>query len=127
MNCNGFKLCGLNQESNRVSIQSNVQTTWFLTRKKWKLWDGKPKEFEVGITRDELIVIKCQDGADSAAISIKPLGDQVGTLIAQSSRRATKTLRVGSTYRWELEPGEALVMRNSMIVYPTHEGAGLAV
>ena len=124
---NGFKIRGLNVASNRVSIQSNVQTTWMLSRKKWKFWDFKPLEFEVGMDRDELIVIKCQDAAESAAIEITPLGDKVGTLIAQSSRRATKTLRVGSTYRWELEPGEALVMRASTIIYPTHEGAGLAV
>ncbi len=123
--CNGFKLRGLNPAADRVSIQSNVQTTWPLTYKKWKL--GRPIWHEVAQTKDELIVIKCQDGSDHAVVEIVPLGDKAGTMIAQSSRKATKTMRVGSKYRWELDPGEAIIIRTTAIVYPSGPGAGLAV
>jgi hypothetical protein len=121
--CNGFKIRGQNQDSNRVSIQSNVQTTWMLTYR--RPGAAGPIWHEVGMLRDELIVIKCQGG--EAVIEIEPLGDAAGTLIAQSSRKSTQTLRCGSRYRWELERGESLVMRCTNIVYPISAGAGLAV
>lgn len=120
---NGFKLRGHNSAANRVSVQSNVQTTWMLGRAR----DGAPQWHEIGMTRDELIVIKCQDGAESAEIEIIPLGDRAGTLIGDSSRRGARTMRVGTSYIWVLEPGEALVLRTSRIVHPTHAGAGLSV
>ena len=121
--CNGFKLRGLNQACNRVSVQSNVQTTWMLGR----CADGTPQWHDIGMTRDELIVIKCQDGAESAEIELKPLGDRAGTLIADLSRHAARTLRVGQRYVFVLEPGEALVLRGAMIVHPVGAGAGLSV
>ena len=121
---NGFKIRGLNQASNRVSIQSSVQTTFMLTRRKFG--GLLPKWFEVGMTKDELVIVKCQDGADSAEIEIIALGDAAGTLIAQSSRHATRTLRVGTSQTWELEPGESLVVRGTNITHPTNAGGGLA-
>jgi len=122
-NCNGFKLRGLNPASDRVSVKSSVQSTWMLTYKRLKT----PVTHEVGMTKNELVIIKCEDGADSAEVEITPLGDKAGTMIAESSRKATRTLRVGTKYRWALEPGEALVCRTSMIVYPVSPGAGLTV
>lgn len=123
--CNGFEFRGLNPAINRVSVKSNVQTTWSPTYK--TPGSKNPKKYEIGMLRDELVVMKCEDGAESAEIEIKPLGDAAGTLIAESSRGATKTLRVGSKYRWVLKPGEALIFRSSRIVYPNSPGAGLAV
>lgn len=120
---NGFKIRGLNPDSDRVSIQSNVATTWMLTYKRFNLHPWQ----EVGMTRDELIIIKCQDGVATAEIEIEPLGDRAGTMIAQSSRKAAKTLRVGVKYRWALEPGEALTLRSQNIVHPKGPGAGLSV
>lgn len=124
---NGFRIRGLNPDSDRVSVQSNVQTTWFLSApRKGNAGQSPRKEWqEVGMTRDELVVLKCQGG--TAAIELQPLGDRAGTLIAQSSRKSTQTLRVGSKYRFELDPGEAVVMRCTNIVYPIGPGAGLAV
>jgi hypothetical protein len=122
--CNGFKIRGLNQDANSVSIQSNVQTTWMLTRRKFAVLT--PQWYEVGITRDELIVIKGQESS-RPEIELVPLGDKAGTLIGQSSRKATRSMRVGSKYVWQLDPGEALVLRSENIVYPTHGGAGLTV
>lgn len=122
---NGFRIRGLNQDSNRVSIQSNVQDTWMLTRRKFAGLINK--WYDVAMTRDEIIVIKCQDGASFAEIEIEPLGDRAGVMIAQSSRRSTKSLRVNEVYQFTLEPGEALVLRSQNIVYPTGPGAGLNV
>lgn len=124
-NSNGFRIRGLNQDSNRVSVQSNVQNTWMLTRRKWSAMS--PMWHDVGMTKDELIILKCQDGAASAEVQIEPLGDDAGTLIADSSRRVTKTLRVGMKYVFSLEPGEALVIRGSRIAHPTGPGAGMSV
>jgi hypothetical protein len=120
---NGFKIRGLNPDSDRVSIQSNVQTTWMLTYKRW----GLPKVYDVGMMQNELIIIKCQDGVATAEIEIEPLGDKAGAMIGSSSRKATVTMRVGQKYKWMLEPGEALTIRSQNIMYPKGPGAGLSV
>lgn len=112
---------GLNPASDRVSIKSSVQTTWMLTYKRLKT----PVSHEVAMAKNELVVLKCEDGADSAEVEIVPLGDKAGTMIVESSRKATRTLRVGGKYQWALEPGEALVCRTSTIVHPTSAGAGM--
>lgn len=124
--CNGFKLRGLNQDSNRVAVKSSVATTWMLTY----LRPGakRPIYHDVAMNRDELIVIKCEDGSGHAAIEITPLGEKVGTIIAQSSRKSTKVLRVGVAYRFEMDPGESIVLRGSKIIHPYHrQGIGAAV
>lgn len=118
---NGFRIRGLNADADRVAVQSSVANTWMLTYKRW----GFQQWSDVGMHRDELIVLKCQGG--EAELELEPLGDKAGTLIAQSSRRATRTLRVGQRYRFELERGEALVLRSTNIVHPTHAGAGMTV
>lgn len=122
--CNGFKLRALNSGCNRIAVKSSVQTSWMMTYKKHVF--SKPQEYEVGFDKNELIVLSFQDGSGNAAIEIKPLGEKVGTIIAQSSRNATKTLRVGGKYRFDLQPGESIVIRGSKIVHPTHAGAGLS-
>lgn len=123
--CNGFKLRGLNPAFNRVSVKSNVQTTWNPTYK--KPGAKSPASYEVAMTRNELIVLKCEDGAEHAVVEMQPLGDAAGTMIVESSRKGTRTLRVGGKYRWELDPGEALICRTSNITHPTGVGAGLTV
>lgn len=121
---NGFRIRGLNPASNRVSIQSSHQDTFMLTRRKWAGLVNK--WHEVGQAQNELIVIKCQDGADSAEIELEALGDKVGTLIVDSSRRGARSLRVGTKQVFVLQPGEALVLRGEHIKHPTGPGAGLS-
>lgn len=122
--CNGFKIRGLNQDSNHVSVQSSHQTTWMLTRRTHGF--GFAKSYEVGLARDELMIIKGQESA-RPEFEITPLGDKAGVMIAQSSRHAAKVLRVGVHYVFELEPGESLTLRSQDIKWPTHAGAGLTV
>ena len=113
--CNGIKIRALNQDCNRIAVKSSVQTSWNLPYKAFRF--SKPAESEVGIAKDELLVIAFQDGSGEAVCEIEPLGDKAGTLIAQSSRNATRTLRVGSRYRYALQPGESIIMRSANIVY----------
>lgn len=121
---NGFRIRGLNQAANRISIQSSHQDTFMLTRRKWA--GLAAKWHEVSQAQNELIVVKCQDGADYAEVEIEPLGDKVGVMVVDSSRRGSKSIRVGTRNIFVLQPGEALVLKSENIVYPTHAGAGLS-
>lgn len=123
--CNGFKLRALNPDCNRIAVKSSIQTSWMMTYKKHVF--SKPTEYEVGFDKNELIVISFQDGSGGAVVEIEPLGEKVGTIIAQSSRNATRTLRVGSTYRYEMSPGESIVIRGAKIAHPNTPGAGMSV
>jgi hypothetical protein len=120
--CNGFKLKTLNQDCNRLAIKSSVQTSWNPSYKGSRF--ARNKEYDVGFDRDELIVIAFQDGSGNAEIEIEPLGDKAGTIICQSSRDATKVLRVGGKYRYALDPGEQLIFRSKNIIYPNRPSSG---
>ncbi len=123
--CNGFKIRSLNVDCQRVAVKSSVQTSWFLTYRKFGK-NSRPEEYEIGFSRDELINIAFQSESGQAAIEIEPLGDAAGTIIAQSNRGPTRVLRVGAKYRYELAPREALMFRSERVVYPTNAGRGLA-
>jgi len=122
--CNGFQLRPLNPDCNRIAVKSSAQTSWCPTFKKHIF--SKPEEYEVGFTTNELIVMTYQDYlSGEAAFDIVPLGDAAGTIIAQSSRNATRVLRVGTKYRYTLEPGESLIFRSANLRYPRTGNAAL--
>lgn len=122
--CNGFKLKGLSADFNRVAVKSTIQSSWNPT---YKLRAGsKPKEYEVGILQNELIVISFQDGSGECPIEVTPLGERIGTLVMQSSRNESRVLRAGSKYRFRMKPGESITLRNDTIKHPTHQPAGIA-
>src|ERR1700678_391030 len=121
---NGLKVTPLNGDCSRVAVKSSIQTSWMLGFK--PPGAAKPKPQEIGFSRDELLVIAFQDGSGAAEMEIVPLGDAAGTIIAQSSRNATRVLRVGSKCRYTLAPGESIVFRSRRIIYPTNAGAGIA-
>jgi hypothetical protein len=125
MDCNGFKLRGLNQDCNRIAVKSTHQSTWAMPYKSHVF--SRPKEHDVAIHRNELAVLTFQDGSGCAEIEVIPLGDKVGTLLMQSSRNARRTLRVGAKYRFTLQPGESVTFRNHTIIHPTHEAPRVAV
>ena len=122
--CNGIKLKGLNQDCNRIAVKSTHASSWNLTYKVRTL--SRAKEYEVGIHKNELLVISFQDGSGHAEIEITPLGSQVGTLLMQSSRNAHKVLRSGSKYIFTMAPGESITLRNDTINHPTKEPQGVA-
>lgn len=121
--CNGLKLRTLNPDCNRLAVKSSVATSWNPTYKTRLL--ARPKEYEIGFERDELIVIGFQDGSGHAYFDVEPLGDKVGTTIAQTSGQNTRVLRVGSKYRFDLAPGQQIVFRSSAIVHPTRGNKSL--
>lgn len=115
---NGVKLKTLNQDCNRIAVKSSIQSSWNPTFKT-RLF-ARPKEYEIGISKNEILVISFQDGSGQAVFEIEPLGDRAGVLVAQHSTRGTKTLRVGSKYRYELEANRSVILRSADIVY--HDG-----
>ena len=123
--CNGVKLKGLNQDCNRIAVKSTHETSWQLPYKSH--FFSRPAESEKAILRNELVVISFQDGSGHAELEITPLGDKVGTLLMQSSRNAHKVLRVGAKYRFQMQPGESITLRNHTQIHPTHDGPGGAV
>lgn len=113
--CNGFRIRALNADCDRVAIQSSEQTTWLLGRGS-KTRGPRGKWHEVGLARNELMVIRCYGG--TPAYEIEPLGDAAGVLIANRSRAGSRTLRVGSRARFDLEPDESVVLRCEHLVTP---------
>lgn len=132
MQCNGFKVRGLNPDCDKLGVQSSEQSTWFLgkTKRGFGLHAGWK---EVGLQQNELMVLRAYDGA-CPVLEIEALGDKCGVLVIQRSRGATFNVRVGSRVRLELGPGESAVLRCEWMRYPrssgVHPGAygrGLAV
>lgn len=122
---NAFRIRGINQAANRVSVQSSVQDTFMLTRRKFA--GLLPKWHDVTMSRDELVVIKCQDGADFAEVEIEITSDKAGTFIARSSRGSSTSMGAGDKKVFTLQPGEALVLQGENIRHPTGQGAGISV
>jgi hypothetical protein len=114
--CNGIKLRALNPDCSRVVIKSSVQSSWMCGYKRFSMI-SKPLEHDIGIAKNELLVISFQDGSGGAAIEVEPLGDAAGTLVYTSNRNQRKTLRVGQKYRFEMKPGESIIMRSAEIRY----------
>ena len=115
---NGIKIKTLNQDCNRIAVKSSVQSSWNPTFKA-RLF-ARPKEYEVGMTKNEILVISYQDGSGCAEFEIEPLGDKAGVLVAQHSTMGTKTLRVGSKYRYELQGNRSVILRSAEITF--HDG-----
>lgn len=116
--CNGFKIRGLNADCDRLAVQSSEQTTWLLGRKRGGL--GLPQWHDVGIQRNELVVLRPYGGAP--VVEIRAEGDKAGILVLQAARGATCCLRVGQKRVFELDRDEALVIRCEWIAYPRSAG-----
>ena len=114
--CNGIKVRSLNPDCTRIAVKSNTQSSWMMGYKRYSMI-SKPAEYEIGIAKNELLVLSFQDGSGGAEIEIEPLGDRAGTLVYTSNRNQRRTLRVGSKYRFELSPGESIIMRSAEIRY----------
>ena len=114
--CNGIKVRALNPDCTRIAVKSSAQSSWMMGYKRYSMI-SKPAEYEIGIAKNELLVLSFQDGSGGAAIEVEPLGDKAGTLVYTSNRNQRKTLRVGSKYRFEMKPGESIIMRSSEIRY----------
>jgi hypothetical protein len=122
MRNNGFKVRGLDADTDRVSIQSTHQQTHLLTRRKFPLLPAKWTLIE--IERDELIVIKCNRG--NAEIEIKHLGGPHGALVLDQQRQHTK-IRAESRTRVQLKCDEAVFLHTEAVRHPLRRESGMGV
>jgi hypothetical protein len=113
---NGFKVRGLNADVDRLAVQSTRQTTWVLNRGLL----GLPKWHEIGLARDELIVLRPYGGAP--VIEIEALGGPHGVLIVHATQGCTRTLRHGRRLRLELKREESVVIKCEDWHEPRSEG-----
>jgi len=117
---NGFKIRAVS-DADRVAVQSTVQSTYFLTGKKWG--GLLNKWHEVGLARDELVVLRPYGAAP--VLEIEGLGGPYGVLIVEATRTATRTLRNGQRTRFELGKDEAVVIKCEDWREPRAEGRGV--
>lgn len=113
---NGFQIRTLNQDCDRLAVQSSLQSTWFCTYRGRFL----PKKHEVGIAQSELIVLRPYQG--KPIIEIMGLGGPHGVLRLDFANGGSRTLRNGQRQIFELEA--ALVVKTENFRPPGREGAG---
>jgi len=99
----GFTLKCLDQNADRISVQSSLAPTWAPMRRKWRFLPAKG--YEVSVARDEVVVIKTR-------------GDNTVTLVAHDEKLVVRSSRNGVIALWpkkarelELSDGEALTIR----------------
>lgn len=112
--CTGFDIRGLNQDCDRLAVQSSEQTTWLLGRRKWK--GLLSKKHEVGITANEIVVLRPYGGAPE--IEIIPRGDTNAVMIIDQTQTKRRAVRVGTRVRLTLKRDEAVVLHNEQIQHP---------
>jgi len=118
---NGFRVRGFNSDVDRLAVQSTRQTTYFLTRRRFAIPGLRgPLWHEVGIAKDELIVLRAYGAAPE--IEIEPLGDRFGVLIVEATQQFTRTVRVGSRLRIAMRRDEAVVIKCEQWREPGSEG-----
>lgn len=116
---NGFRIRTLNQDCDRLAVQSSVSATWFCSfRSKSRLL---AKTHEVGIAQHELIVMRPYQG--KPVIEIEGLGGPHGVLVIERANGGTRVLRNYQRERFELD--SALVIKTEQFCPPRGDGAGL--
>lgn len=114
---NGFRIRTLNQDCDRLAVQSSIAATWFCTyRGKWF-----PKKHEVGIAQSELIVMRPYRG--KPVVEITGLGGPHGVLICTLANGGTHVLRNGSRQIFELDA--ALVIKTERWAPPNSNSHNL--
>jgi hypothetical protein len=114
---NGFKIRTLNQDCDRLAVQSSLSSTWFCSfRSRLRLL---AKTHEVGIAQSELIVLRPYQGRP--IIEIEGLGGPHGVLIVDRANGGTAVLRNGQKQRFELDA--ALVIKTEYFSPPGAGGA----
>lgn len=113
---NGFAIRTLNQDCDRLAVQSSVQTTWFC---RYKGTEGKkPQKHEVGITQREIVVLRPYQGKPE--IELQGLGGPHGVLLVDRANGGSVVLRNGQRHRFELDC--ALVVKTENFAPPLREG-----
>jgi hypothetical protein len=115
---NGFRILTLNQDCDRLAVQSSVQTTWFCS---YKGQGKRAVRHEVGIAQKELIVLRPYQG--KPVFELEGLGGDHGVLIVQQADGRTLTLRNGQRHRFEAT--SAVVIKTENFMAPGTDGASL--
>jgi hypothetical protein len=116
---NGFRLRTLNQDCDRLAVQSSLSATWWCSyRSRIGLLAWKK---EVGIAQKELIVLRPYRG--KPVIELEGLGGPHGVLIVQRASGGTTVLRNHQRQRFELDG--SLVIKTEFWAPPGREGASL--
>lgn len=115
---NGFRIRTLNQDCDRLAVQSNIQTTWFCSYNGGFLRRLLPKYHEVGIAQNELIVLRPYRGKPE--FELEGLGGPYGVLIVQAANGGTSVLRNWQRMRFECD--SALVIKTEHFMPPGTDG-----
>jgi hypothetical protein len=113
---NGIRIRGLSGDVSNVSVQSSAVSTWALLGKKWAglRW----REHDVGLERDEVLVLKCQGG--DCKLQIEGLGGPYGDTMIQQDVSRTRLCR-GQRLDFSLHQGMSLVLTTQKIVHPVQK------
>jgi len=114
----GFRVRGLEADTDRISIQSDARASHLLTRRKFPCLPAKWTTIEMDA--GELVVIKCNRGA--ATIEVKHLGGPDGDLVLDDSGRITR-ISSGSVVRLRLRPDCAVMVRTASWREPRRRGS----
>ena len=118
---NGFRIRTLNQDCDRLAVQSCLSATWFCSfRSRLGIL---AKNHIVGIAQNELVVLRPYQG--KPVIELDGLGGPYGVLIVQRANGGTRTLRNGQRERFELDA--ALVIKTENFKPPGTEGRQMGV
>lgn len=99
----GFRLRCLDQNADRISVQSTEAQTWAPLRRKFKFMPAK--FYDVPVGKDELVVIKTR-GPNHITLELIDQG-----LIIRSSRQGAITGRPGEKIDIRMGDGEAVTIR----------------
>ena len=115
----GFRVRGLEADTDRISIQSDERPSHLLTRRKFPCLPAKWTTVEM--STGELVVIKCNRG--NATIEVKHLGGPDGDLVLDDCGALTR-VAAGSVVRMRLRENSAVMVRTAAWERPRRRGVG---
>lgn len=107
----GFKLKCLDQDADRISVQSTSAATWVPERRKFRFLP--PREYEVGVAPHEVVILKSRE---RNRIVLTTVDDK---LVIRSTRRGTVLLVPGRATDVQLIKDETLIIQRVDIQHPT--------
>lgn len=111
---NGLKIRGIDQDTDRVSVQSTGQDSHLLSRRRWAFLPARWTQVSIG--RDELVVLKCNEG--TAVVELKHLGGPHGDLLVDEKGERRHRLRDGQVLRLALERNRAVFLQTQDMRHP---------
>lgn len=120
---NGLRIRGLAGDVDRVSVQSSESPSHLLTRRRWSFLPAKWTE--VHLARDELMVLKCNDG--EAVLEVKHCGGPHGAVTVDLGDDRRVRFREGQVLRLHMLRNRGVILRTEELRYPRTPGAQFMV